>query len=93
MQEVPLEGPLLLLLEDHPLLQLRAHPQPRLNVAHPQLRRNEARLGLLLREVRDPRLPEAVHDLLLLAGVAGDPLAEVQRDLLLPQDPQLLSQP
>ena len=90
---MPLEGPLLLLLGDHPLPQLGAHPQPRLNVAHPQLRRNEARLGHLLRVVRDPRLPEAVHDLLLLAVVAEDPLAEVQRDLLLPQDPQLLSQP
>ena len=90
---MPLEGPLLLLLEDHPLLQLGAHPQPRLNVAHPQLRRNEARLGHLLRVVRDPRLPEAVHDHLLLVGVAGDPLAEVRRDLWLPRDPQPLSQP
>ena len=90
---MPPEGPLLLLLGDHPLPQLGAHPQPRLNVAHPQLRRNEARLGHLLRVVRDPRLPEAVHDLLLLAGVAGDPLAEVRRDLWLPRDPQPLSQP
>ena len=87
MQEVPPEGPLLLLLGDHPLPQLGAHPQPRLNVAHPRPRRNVARLGLLLRVVQDPRLPEAVHDLLLLAGVAGDPLAEVQRDLWLPRDP------
>ena len=87
MQEVPPEGHLLLLLGDHPLPQLVAHLQPRLNVVHPQHRLNEARLGHLRRVVRDPRLLEAVHDLLLLAGVAGDPLAEVRRDLWLPRDP------
>lgn len=71
-------------LPEDPLLHLLgALPRPRLNVA---------RLGHLLRVVRDHHLPEVDHDLHLLAAVAEDPQAVVRRDLWPRRDPQPKSQ-